>query len=428
MRELIIGLFGFFTGFVWAQVENSVPAGTNLNMERNGIMYNNELEESTINLDTITIIEEVTNENTKDSRKKKLHVGRAVREEVKITDQTQTEARGTYKEELKTTAPEYTDTPEGYKAADDDFNRADWDASTQRSQRSPSAEQQMYMDQAVGYFEVAAPASFEHHYFKYVAGNHDTTLFYHLQEAEQLQPDNSDVHTQMAGYYVITDDTAQALVYIDKLIEEDRLKESAMDYSEDVLLSAPENGTLVTHGFDDGYGAYYVQNSSQLRSDVTLVSLDLLQSEAYRNKLEKKGYSIPDTSLIDVQYLEKFCVQNPDKNIAISLTTPKEYFLPIQRNLYVVGLLFEYHQEDYNNFFRNDYLWNEELTKTNVMNPKDETGRQLSANYLPMMLMLQKAYGETGESDKAEELDKISDQVGVQCKKYEQIKKVKASY
>lgn len=299
---------------------------------------------------------------------------------------------------------------------------------TQRMSRSPSMQQQVQMDQAVDYFEVNAPGSFESHYFKYVAGNYNTELVSDLKAAEEIRPDNADVHVQLAGYYMIKEDVDSALIYVEKLRESDRLAENVVSYSGDILRSVPESGTLITHGFDDGYGSYYAQNSVGVRSDVTLVSLDFLQSDTYKQELIEKGYKLPESEVVDVDYLAEFCVLNVDKNLSISLTTPKEYFQAIQDKLYVVGLVFEYHPESYDNFSRNDFLWNNSMEKEVIVNPIDEKGKQLSANYLPMLLHLRKVYQVTGEEVKLKDVDEVSDQVGVQCRKYEQVQRVKSSY
>jgi predicted peptidase len=111
------------------------------------------------------------------------------------------------------------------------------------------------------------------------------------------------------------------------------------------------------------------------------------------------------------------------------MTTPKEYLVPIQQNLFAVALVFEYHKElTYNNFFRNDYLWNEELTKTLIKKATTDKAKQLSANYLPMLLFLHKTYTESKEAEKLKEVDEAMDKVAVQCKKYDQVKKLKGSY
>ncbi len=308
------------------------------------------------------------------------------------------------------------------------FSTTNLDSDMQRSSRSPSLQQQVQMDQAVNYFQENAPSSFEYHYFKYVAGNYNVDLYTDLQAAAQVRPDNADVHVQLAGYFMINNQVDTALIYVDKLLESDRLTDNVVAYSGDILRSVQENGTLITHGFDDGFGSYYALNQQGIRSDVTLVSLDFLQSEAYRADLKTKGYKLPTTNTVDVNYLANFCALNVDKNLSVSLTTPKEYFQTIQDKLFVVGLVFEYHSDGFDNFTRNEYLWNESLEKSVISNPMDEKGKQLSANYLPMLLHLRKVYQVTGEKSKLKEVDEVSDQIGVQSRKYEQVQKVKASY
>lgn len=308
------------------------------------------------------------------------------------------------------------------------FSSTSVNSDMQRTSRSPSYQQQIQMDQAVNYFQENAPTSFEYHYFKYVAGNYNVDLFPDLEAAAKIRPENADVHVQMAGYFMIENQVDTALIYLNKLLESDRLTDNVVAYSGDILRSVPENGTLITHGFDDSYGSYYAINEQGIRTDVTLISLDFLQSEAYRKDLKSKGYILPASNIVDVNYLTNFCALNVDKNLSISLTTPKEYFQAIQDKLYIVGLVFEYHTSEFDNFSRNDYLWNESLEKSVISNPVDEKGKQLSANYLPMLLHLRRVYDVTGEREKLKEVDEVSDQVGVQCRKYEQVQKVKSSY
>jgi len=309
------------------------------------------------------------------------------------------------------------------------FSLSKQQASTQRTQRSPSAIQQNQMNQVVVDLEKSAPESFEFHYFKYVAGNYNVELIDHLKKAEELRPSNSDVQIQMAAYYLIMNDSKNALTYLDKLVASTRLNKDVIDYAEDLIQSAPENGTLITHGFDDTYASLYVQLSKKIRSDVKLISLDFLQSEQYKKDLKAGGFVLPERTTIDVNYLNEFCSKNALKNLSISMTTPKEYLVSIQQNLFVVGLVFEYETDlTFNNFYRNDYLWNEVLVKKIVSNATNDKAKQLSSNYLPMLLHLKKVYGQRGEAAKAGEIDKTIDGIAIQCKKYEQVQKLKSSY
>lgn len=315
------------------------------------------------------------------------------------------------------------------KAVSSSFTYTKQQSSSQRTQRSPSAIQQKQMNQVVDQLEENSPESFEYNYFKYVAGNYDVSLIDHLKKAEVLRPANSDVQIQMAAYYMIINDKTNALLYLEKLVSSTRLNKDVIDYAEDLLQSAPKNQVLITHGFDDSYATAYVQLSKNIRTDVKLISLDFLQSEKYRQNLTAEGYKLPVRTTIDVQYFKEFCINNSVKTLSISLTTPKEYLTPIQQNLFVVGLVFEYHTDlTFNNFDRNDELWNEVLTKKIIDNATNEKAKQLSSNYLPMLLVLRKVYSERSQTDKVQEIDEALDKVSVQCKKYDQVQKLKSSY
>lgn len=301
--------------------------------------------------------------------------------------------------------------------------------SQQRTQRTPTESRQQQLDDAVEYFEQTAPQSFEYNYYKYAAGNHNTALESNLKQAESLRPENADVHIQYAAFYMISGDAKKATEYIEKLISSGRLSKSSIDYCEDVLLSTPQNGILITHGFDDTYGSYYAQQGLSLRKDVTIVSLDLLQSAQFRNRLKAKGISLSTSDVIDIAYLNQFCTKNKDKGLAISLTTPKEYFKPILKDLYAVGLVFTYVPvKAPDNFSENESLWYNSLNKKVIQSPRDDKAKQLSANYLPMLFQMRKVYHGRGDGVKLKEIDLVLDKIGAQCRKYEQVQGLKNAY
>jgi hypothetical protein len=457
MRVLFYTITFFLSGTLVAQVNTEIPA-TNSNVPANStnLNYQNEAEEvkSEELLDTVVIIESTTIKAVSVEAVKKIERRDERLEKPANEPSSPRKAKTRMETDAVTPAPAATadDVKDSFEDAEAEevtisvekessslkkmemekvsggFSNTNMDADRQRSSRSPSYQQQAMMNEAVDYFEVNAPESFEHYYFKYVAGNYDVSLYSDLKKAEEIRPENADVHVQMAGYFMIQNDVDTALMYTEKLLESNRLTDNVVSYAGDILRSTPENGALITHGFDDGYACYYAQNEQGIRPDVTLISLDFLQSEEYRNNLVEKGFVLPTSTVVNIDYLVDFCAKNSEKGIGISMTTPKEYLQPIQDKLYVVGLIFEYHTDAYNNFTRNDYLWNESLEKHLIAEPGDEKGKQLSANYLPMLLHLQKVYSATGETEKLTEVDEVSDQIGVQCGKYEQVQKVKAKY
>ena len=301
-------------------------------------------------------------------------------------------------------------------------------ASTQRTQRTPNAEQQQQMNQYVALLSQAAPESFEFHYYTYIAGNYNIALIDHLLKAETLRPDNSDVQIQLTAFHLITQNSNEAKKYLKKLHANGRITEIMTLYGKDLLRSVPKNGCLITHGFEDTYGVVYAQLFMNERTDVTIISLDFLQSEDYRNTLKNKGFNLPNFTTIDVPYLSNFCALNATKNIGVSLTVPKEYLVPIQQSLYVAGIVMEYHPEGCTgNFERNEDLWNNELSASIVKNGRDKA-RSLSSNYLPMLLLLRKEYQTNGQQEQVKKIDAVLDHIAVQCGKYEQVQSIKASY
>ena len=308
------------------------------------------------------------------------------------------------------------------------FTLAKQMASSQRSQRSPTVDQQVQMDNLVQVLEKSSPESFEYHYFKFVAGNYSVALVEHLKKAELLRPTNPDVHIQFVAYYWCMNEKRKALPYLEKLMGSGRLNWSILNYSKDLLRSVPSQGTLVTHGMEDSYACLYLQISEGIRTDVNVISLDLLQSEAIQKQLLVYGFNLPQNSTIDVAYLNEFCVQNNTRNIALSMTIPKEYLLPIQENLFVTGLVLEYKTDlSYQNSARNEYLWNYEFIKLIIMDASNEKERQLTANYLPMLLILRNTYKLTNETEKLALIEEVLTQVAVQSRKQKQIQKIKSS-
>lgn len=301
-------------------------------------------------------------------------------------------------------------------------------AVNQRNQRSPTLEQQEEMNAAVQFFGTNAPDQFEYHFYKYAAGNYNLDLLDHLIKAESLRPNNTDVQVQMAAANIIQGNDTLAIEYINKLVESDRLSSSALEYGADILNSVPENGVLITHGFDDSYATWFLKHDKALRGDVILISLDFLQSKAYRVKKTNEGINIPEAEIVDVAFLKELLEKNPDKSMNISMTTPKEYLEPIQENLYVNGLVLNYSQQPYDNFKINENLWNSQLEKHLVTGAIDEKGKNLSANYLPMLFQMRGIYSVNGENDKIEQMDDVIDRIGVQSKKQEQVNKLKKAY
>lgn len=309
-----------------------------------------------------------------------------------------------------------------------DFSRSKIMSVKQRVQRTPTESQQQSMDEAVQSLELTAPNSFEYHYYKFVSGNYDVSRIKHLDKAEKLRPNNTDVQIQKVAYHHIMKNDNETKDYLNKLVESKRLDEELKFYAEDLLLSVSRNGTLLTHGFDDTYSVLYTQLKFNVRKDVRVISMDMLQSDEYRTQLMNEGYKLPKGRIVDINFIGEFISKNESRKISVSLTAPKEYFMQIQGDLYLTGLAFEYHSQAYDNLPRNERLWTNKLKKYSVYNSSNDKMRSLSSNYLPMLLILFEYYQKTEELEKLKIIDEALTKVSVQCDKYEMVKKLKGNY
>jgi hypothetical protein len=311
----------------------------------------------------------------------------------------------------------------------EDFNNVQQSVKSNAISRSPSPIQQQQMDASVQYMEQVAPSSFEYHLSLYTSGNYDTKRIAHLNEAEMQQPHHSVVQAQKTAYYIAIGDTLNTKVYLSKLKEHGHLSQDAIDYTQDVLLSVPPKGCLVTHGFDDSYGAYFNQQVNEIRPDVCVASLDFMQGAAYKSLLHSRNLAFSQTPVIDTSFFEDFCRLNEAKNIAVSLTLPKEYLLSVKEKLFINGLTMTYSsQEPTLLFFTNENLWFNEFKKHTLNNAQTEKGRKLAANYLPLLLTLRNYYQVKGYTEREQELQKVIEKVSLLSGKQTKAKTVQKKY
>jgi hypothetical protein len=293
-----------------------------------------------------------------------------------------------------------------------EFSRVKTASSMQRTRRSPTIEHQQIMNKQVEYLQKIAPNSSDYNLMYYSSGNYDVSREPELLIAEEQQPENMDVIKFRAANAIVKGDTVEAKTYLYKLEEKKIIQPETISYMQDVIISSGDNSTIVTHGFNDSYGAYFNQLNQNIASNTTVISLDFMQSESYRNVLKKKGYELPKQKTVDVTFLKSFCELNQQKNIALSMTIPKEYFEPIKDNIFVSGLIFEYKPKlSQQSYQKLESLWNQKLNKKVINQFVSPLSNSYSLNYLPMLIYLEEYYRSSGDKTKTMEIKSDIDRV-----------------
>lgn len=298
-----------------------------------------------------------------------------------------------------------------------EFTKTKIQSTTQKTQRTPTLEMQQVLDEKVEDLNEIAPNSFEYHLFNYSSGNYDVSREESLNIVYNQQPGNIEVLKLTSANAIVKGDTLNAKKYLNQLEFKNVIQQETIDYTADVIKSAEGNSALITHGFNDSYGAYQNQLNKNQQTDIDVISLDFMQSQSYRDVLATKGYDVPVQKEVNVNYLKSFCELNADKNIAISMTLPKEYLLPLQSKLYTCGLIFEYRESlNVPGSARLEDLWYNQLNKKVLNVHQTSLSNAYAGNYLPMLLYLKSHYeqqNDLGNKEKIEmEIQKVSNKSG----------------
>jgi hypothetical protein len=256
---------------------------------------------------------------------------------------------------------------------------------------------QKKMDNIVSQLEQTSSFSSEFHKIKYINGNHDVQLFNHLKKAYAINPKDKEVLQLMISFYDIKGDEGRRNKICEELKAVKPFSKETYAYLKNVLNSIPKNGVLITHGSLDTYPLFILKEVDGFRKDVTIVSLDLLQSSVYRERLREMNFQIPTSSVVDTKFMKSFCELNEKRNIYLSLTIPKNYFKEIPSNIYITGLAFKYSKSTISNVLelKNNWASFDKSLFEKETKPNNES-IQLISNYLLPLIVLKKQYEKEG--------------------------------
>ena len=113
-------------------------------------------------------------------------------------------------------------------------------------------------------------------------------------------------------------------------------------------MSLEPNAILFTNGNEDTYPCWIQQEVKNIRNDVTILNIDLLQNQHYRNKIyDKTGLKKTSTSVYEL--INQTTLNNPNKPIYIGLTVNPIVHKDLKNQLYITGLAFKYSKKTFNN-------------------------------------------------------------------------------
>jgi len=256
-----------------------------------------------------------------------------------------------------------------------------------------------------------------------------------LLKAHELQSDRPDHYHSLISHYEVKGNTAKIKEFYQLLYRSQDIAPGLLDYNYNVLMSAGENGIIITNGDNDTYPGRLLQVLYGIRPDVTILNISMSTIQEYAERLlTEKGISIdhkklmsqaktqasgdkPKFSLVAfVQELTNTLAEN-QSNIPLyfALTVYREYMQGFMDDLYVVGLVYQYSKNRIDNIallkknieknFRLDYLqfdWYDEAF------PGTSSMLTTNLNYVPPLLMLGEHYHLSDQAYRANELKQLA--------------------
>lgn len=202
------------------------------------------------------------------------------------------------------------------------------------------------------------------------------------------------------GASIINKDEKNGLDQFEKLKSLGEYTDDDLTFYRHVLKSSPHKGYLFTHSFEDTYCVWYLQHKYNVRSDVKLISLELLSSSKYRSTIDiRMDYN----DQVNSSLVNSILAKNSNNQFAFSNTIPNSYFNADPKKLFIVGLVFVYADLDYN------YFENEDLLKEfkPFLNKLIKSRSSSVLNYAPMVKVLLKVSIDQEDNVKTIELESL---------------------
>ncbi len=191
-----------------------------------------------------------------------------------------------------------------------------------------------------------------------------------------------------------------------------------LNWNYNALMSVEDNALFFTQQESDTYPALLLQYALDVRTDVSVISLQLLENQKYREVLidrEDLRWIPRDCSLSEflTQILNPKTPKSPTaRPVYFGSMTNKNLLQEDKGKLYLTGLAMKFSLTPFDNVatfrfnfenrFRTDYL------DFNFEQDNDPaTVARVNLNYIPAMLLLHRHYSAAGETDKASQLKNL---------------------
>lgn len=267
------------------------------------------------------------------------------------------------------------------------------------------------------------PNTFTYYYAAGSTGGVDTGRGEYLLKAYRMNPDFEGIHSDMVTYAESTLNPALRREVNAKWYARNEMAPGLLAYGYNLLMSVGPNGVLLTQNDNDTYPAWMLQDVKGIREDVTVINIDFLLLDDYRQKIfndlqikpiSLKSHSINDYS-VNWKDIVNHCLKNYtiDRPLYISLTVAPMWYEGFSDELYTSGLALRFSNAPLDMLNKNidmvENLFLLDNLKIEFTNNESQSRiNDLNVNYLKCFKLLYDHYKANNNYKRAEKIKAIS--------------------
>jgi hypothetical protein len=268
----------------------------------------------------------------------------------------------------------------------------------------------------------AVPGTYEYYDVKvYNDGYQNAENAEDLFKAYALAPDRPEIYSSLVNYYEMKGDREHETEICKKWFDSNEQSSGLLNYNYNVLMSVDDNGILITNGDNDTYPLWILQYALGIKKNVVVVNIALITVDSYRKKLfEENNIPVDDFKALEQPSQDKIIqhlITKSGRTVYFANTLSTGYYKAFEKDLYMVGLVFKYSKESFDNMavIRNNYERNYlmDYLKMNFENNIYEgVVNGMNMGYLPFLIKLYEHYLLSGEPEKAAGVKNLAALIG----------------
>jgi hypothetical protein len=235
------------------------------------------------------------------------------------------------------------------------------------------------------------PETFTYYYLSYLTQGIGTGNYENLLKAYEMNPNFEGIHSSVISYAESSIDSTLRKKTNQEWYKTNYISHQFLTYSYNVLMSLDSNAILFTQHDNDTYPAWMLQDALDIRNDITVINIDFLLLENYREfilkKLNIKALDLGEVNL-DEYHLnwEKVVAHilnnyNGKRPIYLSMTLFNHLYKDFEKQLYVSGLAFRYSITKLDLSEKNRHLYQDTFHLDYLVYNFSTDPNQVNANY-----------------------------------------------